>query len=155
MIRSDGRTTRGQALAEFAIVLPIFILLLFALFDLGRVVFGYNSITNAAREGARMAIVNQDFDTITERVEGQTFVVEPTTSVTFWDAQDDAVCSTVETGCIAIITVTTEVEMMTPVIGDIIGPLTLTAESQIPVDFVCPNPVIQAFDTVLECPKQS
>ena len=33
---------------------------LVALFDLGRAVFSYNTLTNAAREGARMAIVNQD-----------------------------------------------------------------------------------------------
>ena len=57
--RHGGRRPRGQGLIEFALVIPIFLLLLVALFDLGRAVFAYNTLTNAAREGARMAIVNQ------------------------------------------------------------------------------------------------
>ena len=54
------RGQAGQALTEFAFVLPVFILVMVGLFDLGRAVFSYNTITNAAREGARLAIVNQD-----------------------------------------------------------------------------------------------
>ena len=50
---------RGQALTEFALIIPILILLIVAAVDIGRGVFAYNSITNGAREGARLAIVNQ------------------------------------------------------------------------------------------------
>src|SRR4029077_3264030 len=57
-LRRDRRG-RGQALVEFALVIPIFLLLLIAIFDMGRAVFAYNTLTNAAREGARIAIVNQ------------------------------------------------------------------------------------------------
>ena len=63
-IHRRTRGSRGQALVEFSLVIPIFLLLLIALFDLGRGVFAYNTLTNAAREGARMAIVNQDTATI-------------------------------------------------------------------------------------------
>ena len=59
--------TVGQALVEFALMIPIFLFLIVALFDMGRAVFAYNTLTNAAREGARMAIVNQDKATIVER----------------------------------------------------------------------------------------
>ena len=52
LLRALRRDERGQALVEFALVLPIFILLLVAIFDLGRAVFAYNTLTNAAREGA-------------------------------------------------------------------------------------------------------
>ena len=55
--RSKGT---GQSLAEFALVLPIFLVLFFAVIDLGSAIFTFNSLTNAAREGARLAIVNQD-----------------------------------------------------------------------------------------------
>jgi hypothetical protein len=53
------RRTRGQAATEFALVAPIILLLFFGIFDLGRAVYDLATITNAAREGARVAIVNQ------------------------------------------------------------------------------------------------
>ena len=45
--------SRGQALVEFALVFPIFVLLFFGLIDLGRYVFVANSANQAAREAAR------------------------------------------------------------------------------------------------------
>jgi Flp pilus assembly protein TadG len=55
-IRSDR--TRGQALVEFALVAPLFFLLLFAIIDFGRYVYYVQILNNAAREGARYAIVH-------------------------------------------------------------------------------------------------
>ncbi|HEV8516061.1 MAG TPA: TadE/TadG family type IV pilus assembly protein [Candidatus Limnocylindrales bacterium] len=49
---------RGQSLAEFALVIPIFIVLVMGVLDLGRVVWANNSLANAAREGARFAIAH-------------------------------------------------------------------------------------------------
>jgi hypothetical protein len=49
---------RGQALVEFALVAPIFFLLLFAVIEGGRFIFYYETLNNATREGARFAIVN-------------------------------------------------------------------------------------------------
>jgi Flp pilus assembly protein TadG len=49
--------SRGQALVEFAIILPIFALLLFALLDFGRVIYAQQTITQDAREGARAGLV--------------------------------------------------------------------------------------------------
>jgi hypothetical protein len=46
---------RGQSLAEFALVLPVFLLILFGLLDLGALVFSDNVMSQAAREGARVA----------------------------------------------------------------------------------------------------
>jgi Flp pilus assembly protein TadG len=45
----------GQALVEFAIVIPIFLLILFAIIQLGLLFGGQNSLTNAVRETARYA----------------------------------------------------------------------------------------------------
>ena len=59
---------RGQSLVEFAIVFPIALALMLAVFDVGRAVFLYNGLTNAAREGVRLAIVNQDESLIAQRV---------------------------------------------------------------------------------------
>lgn len=46
---------RGQTLVEFALILPILVLLMVGLFDLGRVVFVNNSLSDGARHGAREA----------------------------------------------------------------------------------------------------
>ena len=59
---------RGQALVEFACVLPIFLLMLFAIIDVGRVVWANDSLANAAREAARYAIVHGGSDTTTDPV---------------------------------------------------------------------------------------
>lgn len=48
----------GQALVEFALVAPIFFLLLFGIIEAGRFILYYQTLNNATREGARYAIVH-------------------------------------------------------------------------------------------------
>ena len=56
-----GRATeRVQSAVEFALVFPVLLLFLFLIFEFGRVFGSWLLITNAAREGARYAAV-QDF----------------------------------------------------------------------------------------------
>ena len=50
--------THGQALVEFALVLPVFLFLLLIAVDFGRLFFSYVEINNAAREGASYAATN-------------------------------------------------------------------------------------------------
>jgi len=47
------RNERGANLVEFAIVVLLLLLILAGIADLGRAFYGYNVITNAAREAAR------------------------------------------------------------------------------------------------------
>jgi hypothetical protein len=49
--------TPGQSLVEFALVLPVFFLLLFGLIDMGRYVYLNSTLSQAAREGARVGAV--------------------------------------------------------------------------------------------------
>lgn len=49
---------RGQALTEFALVIPLFLVVALATFDVGRVVWANNAVANAAREAVRQAIVH-------------------------------------------------------------------------------------------------
>jgi hypothetical protein len=49
---------RGQATVEFALVAPLFLLILLAIIEGGRFVFFYEMLNNATREGARYAIVH-------------------------------------------------------------------------------------------------
>ncbi|MEX0710415.1 MAG: TadE family protein [Chloroflexota bacterium] len=54
---ADRVRQRGQSLVEFALVFPIFILLVFGLIDMGRYAYVNSTISQAAREGARVAAV--------------------------------------------------------------------------------------------------
>jgi Flp pilus assembly protein TadG len=53
--RSRRERERGANLVEFALVLPLLLLMLVGVADLGRAFTTYIAITNAAREGARYA----------------------------------------------------------------------------------------------------
>ena len=52
----DRRGSRGQGLAEFALVFPIFVLLVAAMVDFGMGLFSYMTVNNATRVGTRLAV---------------------------------------------------------------------------------------------------
>ena len=47
-----GRPQRGQALVEFAMVLPVFLLTVLGILEFGWIVHTYNTVSHAAQEGA-------------------------------------------------------------------------------------------------------
>ena len=48
----------GQAMVEFALVLPLLLVLLFGIIDFGWLFYNKIAINNASREGARYAVVH-------------------------------------------------------------------------------------------------
>ena len=54
---SRPRNDEGQAVVEFALIAPILILLLVGIFEFGRAWSAHQALTDAAREGARAAVV--------------------------------------------------------------------------------------------------
>ncbi len=52
------RSLRGQTLVEMALVMPLFIMVLFGIVVLGTGIFYHQQLANAAREGARFASVH-------------------------------------------------------------------------------------------------
>jgi len=79
---------RGAAAVEFAIVAPVFLLLIFGLIEFGRLVMVQQVITNASREGARAGVLDgattanvqsvvQDY-LQTAAISGATVTVTPT-----------------------------------------------------------------------------
>lgn len=56
----DSYQTRakGQELVEFAITIPLLLLFVMAVLDLGRAAYTYTAMQNAARSGARYGIVH-------------------------------------------------------------------------------------------------
>lgn len=55
IVRGRGDRCRGQALPEFALVAPLFFLVVFGIIQMGFLLAGQNGLTNAAREAARYA----------------------------------------------------------------------------------------------------
>jgi Flp pilus assembly protein TadG len=55
---SDRGDERGQSLVEFALLLPLMLLIITGLFDVARAVWQENTLAYAAREGTRYAIVH-------------------------------------------------------------------------------------------------
>lgn len=67
MLRLAG--TRGTALLETALTLPLLLLVSVAIFEFGRAYQTWEILTNAAREGARLAVLpNEDPNTVKSRV---------------------------------------------------------------------------------------
>lgn len=56
------KANQGQSLVEFSLIVPIFLILMVALFDATRLVFQYNELQQAARVGARWGAINVNRD---------------------------------------------------------------------------------------------
>jgi Flp pilus assembly protein TadG len=155
------RGQRGQSLVEFSMVIPIIVLLVVAFVEIGRAVFAYNTIANAARQGARVAAVNQLPDVTdcdeTRPVEdpyephwsiigcalatAAPLGITATNVVVSYAPPPDTslTCSpTLHVGCIAAITVTYDYTVSTPFVNWIIRPFTMSQTSEMPVERVFP-----------------
>ncbi len=51
------REQNGQALVEMALILPLFLLLLFGVIEMGRIGHAYITVSSAVRAGARLATI--------------------------------------------------------------------------------------------------
>lgn len=68
---------RGVVAAEFAILLPVLLLILFGTMEFGMLMYGREVVTNATREGVRYGIVAQ-----MPPVSGGTMISQATTYIT-------------------------------------------------------------------------
>jgi hypothetical protein len=162
--------TQGQGLAEFALVFPLFVLLVLGVFDVGRAVFAYNTLTNAAREAARFGIVNQDEALIAGKAQSIAVGIEIDTAdpdlVGFFRKGPDANVESnppcdgssdeqaLSVGCVIVLKPTTTWQAITPLIGSLIGPISMEARSELPIEFVCPDADIPEIASAADCPKQ-
>jgi Flp pilus assembly protein TadG len=159
------REDRGQTLVEFALILPIFVLLLVGIFDFGRAIYAYNTISNAAREAVRVAIVDQSCNVIGTEAQnraGLGITWAPTVaqpcgpstsdiSIRFLNAdgttpagsdrclQPDATPG-VPFGCLVQVTVRYRYNAATPIISNLVGTLNLTASTRQAVEFTNETP---------------
>jgi Flp pilus assembly protein TadG len=110
--------TNGQSLVELAIVLPLLLLLVLGIFDLGRGIFYYSAIHNAAREGARYGAVDHcDTEGIRNAAInmagslGTNLVIEEPTKFYSVDGKPNRI----------VVTVRYDFETITPLIGGFLG----------------------------------
>ncbi|NLI93719.1 MAG: pilus assembly protein [Peptococcaceae bacterium] len=55
MFKKFFKSSNGQAVTELALVLPIFLLLVFGVIEMSRIGYSYLTLNNAVRSGARVA----------------------------------------------------------------------------------------------------
>lgn len=149
------RREGGQSLVEFALVFPLFLLIIFGIVDAGRLIYTYNTVSSAARDGARVAIVNQSTsgtdtcDTTSATAWSIGCAIESGIGldlqssdivVEYRNPTDTAACATPIIGCIASVAVTGTYRPLTPVIGQLIGDVPVTSTTKMPIERVCTNP---------------
>ena len=140
------RSSRAQALAEFALVLPIIILLLAMAIDLGRVFYGWVSIQNAARVGASYAASNADawespadatrqarYATLIQNdLQALNCALGAVPPPAFDDLDADG---TYDTGEPVAVALDCEFSLITPIGQTILGPVNLGGEATYPVHY--------------------
>ena len=112
------RPARGQSLVEFALVLPIFLILILGILDFGRAVAAYNSVSNGARSGARVAIVNQDPVAIEDSVMSETLTLDEV-EVDVDTNADPTQTNCPRIGCIVEVTVSATYFPATPIFSNL------------------------------------
>jgi Flp pilus assembly protein TadG len=134
---------RGQALVEFALALTIFILLVMGILDLGRGIYMYNSVSEAAREIARVTSVHPgtglgsgswspspEAQAVIDAQEGLVWelsVEEPTCT------DIDGSAATCDPGTWVKVTVSAPYTPVTPLLIPLVGTKTLSSTSSIQI----------------------
>lgn len=137
---TDRRTHNGgQSLVEFALVLPVFLLLLMAVFDFGRGIYAYNTVSNVARAALRVAIVDQNPTRVTDKALASATGLD-LDQLTVDVSRLTVGCTSVKIGCPAEVTVDYSWTAITPIIGTIIGPLALSSTTTMPIERVYQTP---------------
>lgn len=129
----------GQALVEFSLAIPIFLLLVFGLIDTGRFVYVNNAVAQAAREAARWGSVQSRSEdatsraTVADRAIGSLAAV-PAPTVTVTCEESGLTGAGCQTGDFLVVNVVSQVQMLTPVIGQLVGPMTLSSTARVVIN---------------------
>ena len=91
--RAGAPKERGAAIVEFALVVPVLVLLLFGIVEFGIAFNDYISVRNGSREGARAAVVNDVRNAPPCTINGGT-VSPPAVPTGTSDATNAIVCKT-------------------------------------------------------------
>ena len=122
-----ARHERGQALVEFALIIPLFALLLFALLDFGRVVYTQNTVEQAAREASRVGTLEPvaaawKYSLIrTAAINSAPGIGLTAANVGGQGCADCFYPDGAGSGGLVVVTVSTQVSLLTPILSQILG----------------------------------
>ena len=85
------RSERGVAAVEFALVLPLLLLIVLGIIDFGIAYTNYEGVISGTREAARLGVVN-DLNNAPACTIGGTTITPPTNPSTTSDATNALVC---------------------------------------------------------------
>ncbi|MEH6953577.1 TadE/TadG family type IV pilus assembly protein [Neobacillus drentensis] len=115
------KSQKGQSLVEFALVLPLLVLLLFGIIDFGRIFHAYLTLDHAGREAARIASIGKNDTDVRQAA------VDDAISIGLTEGRVDvSPTGTRTSGTKVSITITYPIDFLTPVIGEIVGSITLS-----------------------------
>ena len=123
-IVNKNKRNRGQTLVEMAIVLPILVALIFGMTDFARVLNGYLAITEASREGARVAALSGNDAAVELAANNAAPNLDPTrltvTTLPATRSRGDAVT----------VTVTYSIDIITPLVNTMLtNPMPITSQT--------------------------
>ena len=122
-----GRRGRGQALVEFALIVPVFALILFLLLDFGRVIYSQNTVEQAAREASRVGSIEATaqswkYDLIRNAAISSAAGLGLTSSnIVGQGCSDCFYPNGAVSGQIVVVTVNTQVTLLTPLVSQVLG----------------------------------
>lgn len=139
-LRARPRHSIGQALVEFALVIPLFLILLFGVIDIGRIAYINNAMSEGAREASRWGSVQGRSSTAATRatirdraISSMAAVPNPTVTVTC-EAVDGTARTTCVTNNVLVVSISSTVTLFTPVVSQLVGTRTFTATSKVAVN---------------------
>jgi Flp pilus assembly protein TadG len=129
---------RGAAAVEFALVLPVLLLILFAIIDFGRLLNAQITLSQAAREGARLGALGVAPATVVSRTQAAMGTITPVVTVNTGTACPANAGASVD----AVVIVSYVFTFITPVsaIAGMFGTahfgaaITLTAQGEMPCE---------------------
>ena len=135
--------TRGQTIVEFALTLPVLILLLLFAIDFGRVFLGWISLNNAARVGANYAAMHpHDWDSGSGPAEYDTLMADNLGAIncspTPDPAADPAFGPTKEPGELVRVDLGCNFTVLTPIISSVLsGTISIASSASFPISSGC------------------
>jgi len=129
MMRRLRMDRRGATAVEFALLAPVFLLMFFGVFEVGRAMWIKSSMQFAVEEAARYAMVNTSATTTTVATYAQTRFTDSgqsSTGVTFAATQDT-------TGGVTFVSITATTTFTTLIDLVTFTNVTMTAKSRVPL----------------------
>ena len=134
-----GEQPAGQSMIEFAFTLVIILVLLVGLIDLGRAIFTYLALRDAAQEGASFASYNpSDTTGITARVCNSSNMVSDLCASPGIDTDVNLVGSACSGNGVEVVVTLNSFTLVTPFLGAIVGSQTIPISARVTDSILAP-----------------